>query len=288
MEGNGVGFFTATAGRPGDANFTAHVRTFFAIAASGFRRYSTYRQATVAAAATNSMFGFLRSYVLLAVAATVTVAAGYDAPRLMTYTWIGQGLIGVVLFWGWTDLADRIRTGDVVADLLRPLNPVGTYLATDLGRAGHALISRFLVPLGLGALFFDLYVPARPLTYPLFAISVGLAVVVSFCCRYIVNATAYWLLDIRGIQLVWSLVSGVLSGLYFPLRFLPWAWALALWVATPFPSILQTPLDVLVERDPVTGQLGLVGLQVGWAVVMLLAAVLVQRRAERRMVIQGG
>ena len=37
-----------------------------ALARAGFRRYSTYRQATVAAAFTNTVFGFLRCYVLLA------------------------------------------------------------------------------------------------------------------------------------------------------------------------------------------------------------------------------
>ena len=49
-----------------------------------------------------------------------------------------------------------------------------------------------------------------------------------------------------------------------------------------------TPLDVLVERDPPAMQVGLVALQAVWAAVMLRAAVLVQRRAERRLVIQGG
>ena len=45
------------------------VTTFGALAWSGFRRYATYRQATVAGAFTNTVFGFLRCYVLLAVAA---------------------------------------------------------------------------------------------------------------------------------------------------------------------------------------------------------------------------
>jgi ABC-2 type transport system permease protein len=288
MEGSRVGFVTATATRPGAANFIANIRTFHAIAVSGFHRHATYRQATVAAAATNSMFGLLRTYVLLAVVGAVGVAAGYDGPQLVTFVWVGQGLIGVVLFWGWGDLADRIRTGDVVTDLLRPIHPVTNYLAADLGRAAHAVLVRFLPPLVVGAILFDLYVPSRPLTYPLFAFSTLLAVVASFSCRYMVNASAFWLLDIRGVQLAWAVGSGVLSGLYFPLRFLPEWFATALWVATPFPSILQTPLDVAVERDPPAAQLGLVGLQVAWVVILLLLCRLVQRLAERRMVVQGG
>ena len=296
MEGNGVGKVTATvtvtatatAVPTGGPHLIAHVRTFLAIAASGFHRHAIYRQATVAAAVTNSMFGFLRTYVLLAVAGAVGVAAGYSGAQLATFVWVGQGLIGVVMFWGWADLAERIRSGDVVTDLLRPIHPVTHYLATDLGRAVHAAFSRFLIPVAVGAIVFELYVPRHVGTYPLFALSTLLAVMISFGGRYLVNASAYWLLDIRGVQLTWMVTAGVLSGLYFPLRFLPDWLAAALWVATPFPSILQTPLDVLVERQPPATSLALVALQAGWAAAMLLACRYVQRVAERRLVIQGG
>ncbi|MEV4415728.1 ABC-2 family transporter protein [Catellatospora sp. NPDC049609] len=246
----------------------------------------------MAATVTNSMFGFLRTYVMLAVAGSAaalgTQAAGYDAPRLVTYVWAGQGLIGVVLLWGWTDLADRIRSGDVVTDLLRPVHPVLGYLLPDLGRAAYALLTRFTVPIAVGALAFDMYWPQRAATYPMFAVSVVLATLVCFAGRFLVNAAAYWLLDSRGVLVAWAVCSGVLGGLYFPIRFLPeWA-ATALYLGTPFPSLLQVPLDVLVERDAAAGQLGLLALQACWAAVLLAACVAVQRRAERRLVVQGG
>src|SRR5439155_10705349 len=58
------------------------LRTYAALAAAGFRRYATYRQATLAAAFTNSIFGFLRCYVLLSpVAALGGSVAGYSGPR---------------------------------------------------------------------------------------------------------------------------------------------------------------------------------------------------------------
>jgi ABC-2 type transport system permease protein len=270
--------------------FRASVVTFSALMGSGFRRYATYRQATVAGTFTNIVFGFIRCYVLLAVAAGTVgaTAGGYDARQLATFVWVGQGLLNVVGIWGWTDLSDRIRTGDIVADLVRPVSPVSAYLAADLGRGGHALLTRVAPPVIVGALFFPLTTPSRWQTVPLFAVSVVLAVVGSFGCRYVVNATAYWLDDARGPLAFWTLGSGVLAGLYFPLRLLPDVLAVALWVATPFPSILQTPLDVLVERDPSALQAGLVALQAAWAGVLLSVCALVQRRAERRLVVQGG
>jgi ABC-2 type transport system permease protein len=270
--------------------FRESATTFGALAWSGFRRYATYRQATIAGSFTNVVFGFLRCYVLLAVAAAVVGGrpGGYDATQLATYVWVGQGLLSVVALWGWTELADRIRTGDVAADLLRPVPPVTSYLAADLGRAGHGMLTRFVPPLVVGFLFFPLYVPARWYTVPLFAVSVVLAVVASFACRFLVNATAYWLHDGRGPIMLWTLSAGVLAGLYFPLRLLPDWLTVTLWVATPFPGLMQTPLDVLVERDGPALQGALVALQAVQCVVLLAVCAVVQRRAERKLVVQGG
>ena len=281
-----MGNLTASADRPAAWWPPVRYRTFVALVSAGFRRYSTYRQATLAGLFTNVVFGFLRCFVLLAVTrGSGGQAAGYRPDQIATYVWVTQGLIATVGMWGDTALADRIRTGDVVADLLRPVPPVLSYLATDLGRAGFAALSRFVVPVLVGALAFRLYLPHHVTTYPLFVVSVLLATVVSFACRYIVNATAYWLLDARGPQVGWMLVSNVLSGLYFPLAFLPGWLYLAVWWGTPCPSLLQAPVDVLVERRPAGGVLAL---QVGWAALTLGLAWYVQRLGERRMVVQGG
>lgn len=263
---------------------------FTALAWAGFRRYATYRQATLAACVTNSVFGFLRCFVLLAALAGAGTRAvrGYGAAQLASYCWVSQGLIGVVLLGGYSDLSDRIRTGDVVGDLLRPIHPVTAYLAADLGRAGHAALTRLVVPIAVGALTFDLYVPGDPVTYPLFAVSALLATVVCFAGRYLTNVAGFWLLDTRSVAAVWTFATSVGAGLVFPLHFLP-RWALIpLWVATPFPSLLQAPLDVVVERGSLLERLGVVGGQAVWAAVLLGACAYVPRRAESKLVLQGG
>ena len=286
MEINGVDRLNASVREISDRrDVRLSVVAFVALVRSGFRRYATYRQATAAGIAVNTIFGFLKCYVLLAVAGT---AAGYTGRQLASFVWVGQGLLTVVLLWGWTELADRIRSGEVISDLLRPVPPVAGYLAADLGRAGHAMVTRFVVPLMIGFFAFDLYVPGRWSTWPLFAVSVLLAVVASFCCRFLANVTAHWLADARGPLMIWTTVSGVLTGMYFPLRFLPEPLDTILWLATPFPGLMQTPLDVFVEVDPTSRQVWLVAMQAGWALALLALCQWTQRRAEHRMVAQGG
>ena len=268
---------------------TAAHRAYWALAVAGFRRYATYRQAMVAAVVTNSVFGFLRFAVMLAVIdAGGRIVAGYDEPQLASFVFVGQGLIGVVLLWALPDLAERIRSGDVVTDLLRPIDPVWQLLAADLGRTAYAVLTRFVVPVVVGALAFDLYAPRRSVTYALFACSMLLATIVCFACRYLVNASAYWLLDVRGPQNAWVLTSGIFGGLFFPIWFFPEPMAIGLIVATPFPSEVQIPLDILVERGSPALRLGLLAVQAAWVAALLGLCQWAQRRGERKLVIQGG
>jgi ABC-2 type transport system permease protein len=263
------------------------VAAFAALFRAGFRRFSTYRMATWAAIFTNSVFGFLRSYVLLAALGASAAVAGYGRDQLLMFVWAGQGIIGVVLLWGWNELADRVRTGDVAADLLRPVDPLWAFLAADLGRAAHAVTTRLVAPLAVGAIAFGLYVPRRLETYPLFAVSLVLAVVVSFGLRYLVNLATFWFLDIRGFSMALAVGSATFTGLALPVTFFPGWLQAAVW-ATPFPAMLQIPLDVLCERVSPAAGYGLVAAQGGWAAALLATAYAVQRRGVRRLVVQGG
>src|SRR5258705_13486606 len=109
MGGYGVRADHATAPRPVQINRGAAIATLAALVGAGFRRFATYRQATVAAAVTNSGFGVLRCYVLLATlpGSGAAMGAGDDAGQLALYCWASPGLIGVGGVWGWGGLGDR-------------------------------------------------------------------------------------------------------------------------------------------------------------------------------------
>lgn len=251
---------------------------------AGFRRYATYRQAVVAGLATNVVFGFVRCAVLLTVFTGTAQVAGYDPARTVTFVWIGQGLLAVVLLWGDTAFGERVRSGDVAIDLLRPVDLQVALLAEDLGRASFALLTRFTVPLLIGLAFFELTLPSSALRWAAFGLSVLLAVLVSFAIRFVLNLTAFWLLDWRGVLSLHAVIGGALSGLVIPIAFFP-GWAQAVIWATPFPAVLQAPIDIAISQGPVWL---LLTHQLIWAVVMLVAGRLVLARAVRKLVIQGG
>lgn len=264
------------------------LRPASALAGAGFRRWSTYRQAAVAGVFVNTLFGVIKLSILLGVADSAGGdVAGYDRVGLSTYAWMSQGLIAVVVIFHWTELADRVRTGDIAVDLARPVDLQLAWLAADLGRAVWALLSRAVVPVLFGAAVFGFRLPGDVAAAVLLPVSITLAVVVSFACRFMVNLAAFWITEVRGPVMFYVLVSGLLAGHLIPVQLFP-AWLQAVAYATPFPAMIQWPIDLVTGQATGGRAVLIVTAQLGWAMVLMAVGRMVLRRATKRLVAQGG
>jgi ABC-2 type transport system permease protein len=263
---------------------------YVAVAARAFRRYSTYRAATLAGIFTNSVFGVIYSYAYLALWAANPDAGGYDAVDAVTYVWLGQALLMTVAVWGGgttDDLLERIRSGDVAIDLYRPVGLVGWYLAGDLGRACYHLLTRGLAPLVVGLTLFELTLPPSAANAVAFLVSVPLAVTISFALRFLVACTAFWLLDASGVKVLSGAVAIFFSGMMLPLVLFP-GWLGTLAEALPWAGFMQVPADLWIGRHQGTEVLAALGFQVLWIAVLLAGCHLVLAAATRKVVVQGG
>jgi ABC-2 type transport system permease protein len=254
---------------------------------AGILRWSTYRQAMFAGAFTNSVFGFLRTGVILTVFAASAETAGYDRTGAVTFVWIGQALLAVVMIWGGLDIAERVRTGDIAMDLARPLDLQLAGLAQEYGRALVSVFYRGVFPFLVGFVFFTLRIPSTATDWLLFVASVVLGIAVSFAARFIIDLTAFWILENRGVLAFYGMFAAFVSGMTLPVGFFPHWLQVAVW-CTPFPAILQVPLDTFVHRHSTATSSWLLLAQVGWAVLLLAAGRLVLRSARTRLVVQGG
>jgi ABC-2 type transport system permease protein len=263
------------------------VRLDWELARRGYRRYAAYPVATWAGVFTNTVWGFLLAYVLLALYRGRAEIGGYDAAETVTYVWLGQALIGTLNVFGWTDLAQRIRLGDIATDLARPVHPLRAGLAFDFGRAAYQTVYRGVPPFIVGALVFDLTGPTSPLVAVGFVASVVLAVVVSFAFRVLYNLAAFWLLDYRGPMLLAVTVSLFFSGFVIPVRFFP-DWLATLAHATPFPSLVQLPVDVFLGKARGVELVATLVIQAAWGAALLAACYGVFAVGTRRLVVQGG
>jgi ABC-2 type transport system permease protein len=225
--------------------------------------------------------------VLLALYAHRPHAGGYTTSQAVTYVWLTQAALMTVYIWGWFEIAERIRSGDIVSDFGRPVDFQLYWLSQDLGRALYHAVFRGIPPFLIGALVFRLVLPNSVLPCVLFAVSLTLAVLVSFALRFLVNIATFWLLDYRGVGNLVAVFWTFLSGFAVPLTLFPGVWRTVA-EALPFAGLVQTPVDIFVGSMHGRSLVIALALQVFWAMVLLGAGRAVLTVAMRKLVVQGG
>jgi ABC-2 type transport system permease protein len=259
------------------------VRSYLALLGAGFRRQTTYRLALAAGLVTNAFFGVVRSAVFFALYRERDQVAGLDVTDALTYVWVLEGMFAVVWApWVW-EMAEAIRTGEFLVELLRPGDPYLRLLAFDLGRTLSVLATRTLPTLVVAGLALNLRLPSAAGGLALLAASMALAAVVSFQFRFLFGSAAFWTPDYRSMFLLVFPVLWLASGFVIPVDYFPDGLrALVDW--SPLIPLLMAPVRVATGAPPGP----VLAAQVAWVLVLWLAGRLVLAAAGRRLVVHGG
>jgi ABC-2 type transport system permease protein len=263
------------------------VRLYIEVARQTTRRMATYRGATVAGIATNTVFGFLLAYVLLAVFRERGTIDGFDATDAVTFTFVTQGMLMAVGLFGDREMAERIRTGDVAIDLCRPYDFQGWWAAVAYGKCAFYSWARGIPPFLVGAAVFHLRLPEHAATWLAFAIAVLFAVGIAFAWNFVLQLTAFWILDVRGPHQIGWIAAQFLSGAFVPLVLFP-SWIEPTVRALPFASMVQLPVEVFLDKHTGADLALVYARQALWLVAIVLLGRAVLVRAVRKVVIQGG
>jgi ABC-2 type transport system permease protein len=173
------------------------------------------------------------------------------------------------------------------SDLSRPVDYFSFWLSRDLGRAAYHTLYRALPTFLLGLLFFHVRPPASPLHALAFVLSLLLAIILSFCFRFIFNVIGFWTTDVRGIMGLAMLFVNFLTGFLIPLEFFPPAIRDVV-LYLPFAAMISIPTRIYLGQITTAELPFQLGLQIGWVVVLVTAAQVLVQRATQKLVVQGG
>jgi len=263
------------------------MRLFWELIKLAFQRQLTYRAANLAGLATNFFFGFLRASVMIALYRSEQQVAGITLRQAITYTGLTQATIAFLSLFGWWDVMTSVYSGDIASDLLKPLNYYTFWLAQDVGRAAASIIVRGITIMIAYALFFDITLPKTAGQWLALLVALGFSLLVSFSWRFLINLAAFWTPDARGIGRLAFGTSWFLSGFMMPLRFFP-DWFVRLCHLTPFPSMINTVVEVYLGTLHGTALWRALAVQVAWAAALFVVGQVALRMGVRRLVIQGG
>jgi ABC-2 type transport system permease protein len=263
------------------------MRLFWELIRLSFQRQLTYRAAAMAGLLTNLFFGFLRAAVLIALYQQQPVVAGMSIEDAITYTALAQGTIAYLSIFGWSEVMRSVYTGEVATDLLKPMSYFNFWLAQDIGRAMSNLLLRGVTIVLIYALIFEITVPTGLSQWLALAVSLLLGLLVSFAFRFWINLAAFWTPNATGIsRFAFGLIS-IMSGFVMPLRFFP-DWFVTICELTPFPSMVNTPVEVYLGLLHGPALLQALLLQLLWFMILLAVGQVTLRRGVHHLVIQGG
>jgi ABC-2 type transport system permease protein len=183
-------------------------------------------------------------------------------------------------------IADRVRTGEVVFDVSRPISYPGQMLALQSGQTlTQTAIVVSVAP--LAGLVGGLSAPAGLAAGLLYPVALLLGWLINALLAFLIGLSAFWTVDNTGLATLFRFVAAFLAGASVPLTFMPGPLR-ALAEALPFRFIVYQPAAIYVGQVHGGEVVDGFALALGWLVLLAGLTALVWQRAYRKTVIHGG
>ena len=215
--------------------------------------------------------------------------------RAVGYIWLGQAFLGMLPWNVDWDMDRMVRDGSVCYELLKPLDlhlywflrSFSWRFSTMILRVFPQIIFAALILPLLGKKEWALVLPADPLVYPVWLLSVALALFLSASITTLVNITLIWSISGTGTShLIGALVT-LFSGMVIPLPLYPDRWQQFL-TLQPFHGLVDGPNRIFTGDIPLDRVSGELLLQLFWIVFFFWAGRILLRAGRKKIVVQGG
>lgn len=214
-------------------------------------------------------------------------AHGVTADTMLTYTMVSTVMNTLYVMGVEEKVADAVKSGSIATDMIKPVNLFSMYLAEDIGNVVFNLFMRTLPTLLVGILIFGLPVPASAEHFWLFFASFILGYFINWTFSATFAMLSFTAVDLGPIFSIKYHFVDLLSGAMIPLWFFP-DWLSSALYCLPFVYMYQEPLSIYIGKYPVGECFAKLGIQAAWLAVLLVIFLFAQKRATRRVMVQGG
>jgi ABC-2 type transport system permease protein len=259
--------------------YTSYVRAAFAIALQ-------YRVNIFGRAAGTLLWILILTRVWSAAYEGRPVVAGFTVQDTVVYLTLANlqaMVINSPLAW---IIASRVRSGEVLFDVSRPIGYPGQMLALQTGESA-TLIAVIALVTPVAGLIGGLSGPDSAAAGLLYAVALLLGWLLNALLSLLVGLSAFWTVENSALATLYRFVAAFLAGATVPLAFFPPALR-ALTEVLPFRFIVYEPAAIYLGLIPARDALGSLTLALMWIAVLAGVIALVWRRAYRKMVVHGG
>ena len=263
------------------------MKAYRAIVSARFRMLLQYRAAAAAGVATQLFWGLIRVMIFTGFYHAARGEQPMSLPQVVSYIWLGQALLGLMLWGSDTDVGAMMRTGTVAYELARPVDLYCLWLARALATRLAVTLPRCVPILVFSELFFGLGLPPDGLAAIAFLAAVTVGFLLAASISVLATITLIWTVAGEGVGGVLWTLSALCSGLIVPLPLLP-DWAQGTLSLLPFRGLLDTPSRIWTGQLPPAEAAAVIAQQLVWVGVLVLIGRALVARATKRLVVQGG
>ena len=212
---------------------------------------------------------------------------GVTLAQAVTYQLINVIVVRLFTTWMLWSANHRIRTGDIVFTIMRPMYYGHILLFQFVGEALTKLVTASLPMFAVTCLLFKPLLPSSPSVWLSFCVSLGLGFLTAFYVDYILSLIGFWTTELGGLFWAKDSIIMILGGTYLPLWIYPPVLRQIL-AYLPFQGISYTPVAIFV------GQIGLsqvpraFAVQIVWLAILAAASRRLYAAATKRLAVQGG
>lgn len=219
--------------------------------------------------------------------ANTDVVNGMTFSDTLIYLVLATALYGFLEMYLVWDIGRSVQSGKIALDLLKPM-PYRRFLFWSYS---GSFVTQFFMT------FLPTFLIVAAMTHGTikfgvnllwFCVSVVFAVMINYSIDFMIGTVCLYTESIWGINIMKQVIVLLLSGATIPLAFFPEKLrAVVYWL--PFQSIYNAPLSLLLNGNPdVQTVCETLGLQLIWAVLLMIVSTAFWNRSLRQITVNGG
>lgn len=263
------------------------MRAYFAILKGRLSILFQYRAAAIAGVSTQVFWGIVKVMILTAFYAQAAEPAPISLVQAVTFTWIGQALLGLIPWNVDKEVETQIKSGNVAYELIRPLDLYWLWFCRSMAMRVVPTLLRSIPLFILAGLFFGLIPPLSWLAGIAFGISLVFSALLSSAITTLVIVTLFWTISGEGVLRLLPHVVIVFSGMVVPLPLFP-DWLQPFLNIQPFRCILDIPCRLYTGVIPSNEAFYYLAFQLLWGSIFVFTGRSLMKKAIKQLVIQGG
>ena len=263
------------------------IKSYIAVLSARFRALLQYRAAAFAGFGTQLFWGLIRVMIFEAFYRSTTAPQPMTVDEVVTYIWLGQAFLVLIIIHADPDVRDMVRSGNIVYELVRPANLYFFWYSRAIAQRTAPGVFRALPMFITASLFFNLQMPPNISATCAWLVSMLFAVLISAAITNLLNISLLWTISGEGIGYLLTALTWLLSGVTIPLLFFP-DWAQATINILPFRYIMDIPFRFYLGHISPEQIWYHLPFQIAYLIALITVGHLVLTRGIHRLVAQGG